>query len=209
MHINQTSTKSLLGSDSRTGATSARALRVFAGVAVVGMLQACQPAPMKITENFDVPYGRYHTLIKHNVLSKGELLCKVHVEKNNLGDAWVPAVVLAAAEDDKEDYSMFLSSSPTKPVGDTRLFSVRTHLDDKPIVRSTFFEAQDTKGDFSLRLAWHEDGSITYQVGTAASKSDEQLLEKPGFQTRHVSVHTSGVTGSTSCELKGAKPETK
>lgn len=209
MHIDQTAMKSLLGSDSRAGAISGGALRVFAGLALVGMLQACQPAPMKITENFDVPYGRYHTLIKHNVLSKGELLCQVHVEKNNLGDAWVPAVVLAAAEDDKEDYSMFLTSSPTKPVGDTRLFSVRTHLDDKPIVRSTFFEAQDTKGDFSLRLAWHEDGSITYQVATAAIKSEEQLLQKPGFQTRHVSLHTSGVTGSTTCELTGAKTESR
>jgi hypothetical protein len=173
------------------------------------MLQACQPPPVKIVKSFDVPYGQFQTLIRQNVLSKGELLCKVHVAKNNLGDAWVPAVVLAAAEDDKEDYSMFLTSSPTKPVGDTRLFSVRTHLNDKPILNSTFFDAQDTNGDFSLRLAWHEDGSITYQVATETRKSEEQLIQKPGFQTRHVSVHTSGVAGSTTCELAGAKTATR
>ncbi|MBC3952154.1 hypothetical protein [Pseudomonas folii] len=190
-----------------TAKKSGLAVKVLIGLTPVWMLQACQPVPLKISQSFDVPYGQYHTLVRHNVLSKGELFCQVHVEKNNLGDAWVPSVVLAAAEDDKEDYSMFLTSSPTKPVGDTRLFSVRTHLNDKPIVRSTFFKALDTNGDFSLRLAWHEDGSITYQVATANSKSEEQMLETPGFQTRHVSVHTSGVTGSTNCELKGATSE--
>lgn len=208
MHFDRTALNRFT-SNAQYAQKSGLAIKVLIGLPAVWMLQACQPAPLKIAGSFDVPYGQYHTLVRHNVLSKGELLCQVHVEKNNLGDAWVPSVVLAAAEDDKEDYSMFLTSSPTKPVGDTRLFTVRTHLDDKPIVRSMFFKALDTNGDFSLRLAWHEDGSLTYQVATANSKSEEQLLEKPGFQTRHVSVHASGVTGSTNCELKGVKPETK
>lgn len=209
MHIDETAMKPLFGSHFRYGATSGKALRVFASIVLVGMLQACQPPPVKVVKNFDVPYGLFQTLIRQNVLPKGELLCKVHVAKNNLGDAWVPAVVLAAAEDDEEDYSLFLTSSPTKPVSDTRLFTLRTHVEDKPVLDSTIYEARDTNGDFSLRLAWHEDGSITYQVATESSKSEEQLLQKPGFQTRHVSLHTSGVTGTTTCELTGAKTDAR
>lgn len=55
-----------------------------------------QVAEKKLT--FDVPYGQYETLLRHNVKGEGQLTCKVVTDQQNRGEKWVPTVILAAAE---------------------------------------------------------------------------------------------------------------
>lgn len=148
-----------------------------------------------------MPYGHYETAVRHDVSSKGQLTCKVMTAKQNLGENWVPSVILAAAEDPAEDDTLFLSSySPVDT--DQRIFNLRTFNKAKPVIDTPFHRTLDHNGVYTLRLTWQADGAIGYQIGNGGVWEEKKLVDKPGFAVRHVSVHALGMMGSAACELR-------
>ncbi|WP_337058481.1 hypothetical protein [Pseudomonas sp. USHLN015] len=148
---------------------------------------------------FDVPYGNYGTYFQQDVGQEGRLSCDVKIDEHRSGEKWSPGVILAAAEDEVEDNTLFLDSAPAGE--GQRNFSVRTFNAAKPVVSSNILTTADHKGAYTLRLAWHSDGSISYQVASGDVWSKEMKIEQPGFAVRHVSVHATGVEGTATCEL--------
>ena len=74
--------------------------------AVVGLSAFLLVADVQAAEynfSFDVPYGQYERQFKMKTPGDGTLNCTVFIEKEYRGEKWVPAVILAAAEDDAED----------------------------------------------------------------------------------------------------------
>ncbi|WLH66818.1 hypothetical protein [Pseudomonas sp. FP2309] len=166
----------------------------------LALLCACSPATEQ-TLTFDVPYGHYETVLRKNVTGKGQLTCKVTTDNQNRGEKWVPSVILAAAEDQAEDDTLFLSSySP--PGTDQRVFNLRTFNKAKPIIDSPFHKVPDQNGVYRLRLTWQADGAIGYQVASGDTWDEKKIVQAPGFTVRHVSVHASGMKGSAVCELR-------
>jgi len=170
------------------------------GLSALSVLSACSPVTEQ-TLTFDVPYGQYQTVLRKNVTGKGQLTCKVTTDNQNRGEKWVPSVILAAAEDEAEDDTLFLSSySP--PGTDQRLFNLRTFNKAKPIIDTQFNQVPDQNGVYRLRLTWQADGAIGYQVASGDIWDEKKIVEQPGFTVRHVSVHASGMKGSAVCELR-------
>lgn len=169
--------------------------------AVVGLSAFLLVAGVQAAEyyfSFDVPFGQYERQFKMKTPGDGTLSCTVFIEKEYRGEKWVPAVILAAAEDDAEDDTLFLSSS-TEPNGGSRTFHLRTFNQAKPVIDKTLWKAPDEKGVYKMAVSWYANGAIGYQYGIYASWQEKQFVEKPGFSTRHVSVHASGVKGSALC----------
>lgn len=156
------------------------------------------------TIEFDVPYGMFHTYLRQNVGAQGELTCKITTEGENRGEKWAPSVILAAAQDDAEDDTLFLSSK-VQQESQERLFVLRTFNKAKPIISTVFSTLGNQAGAFSLRLSWSADGAIGYQVanGDKGEWSALQQVAKPGFAVRHVSVHVSGMKGRAVCGVQG------
>lgn len=69
-------------------------VKVFQGLIVISALYLPavygQVAEKKLT--FDVPYGQYETLLRHNVKGEGQLTCKVVTDQQDRGERWVPSV---------------------------------------------------------------------------------------------------------------------
>ncbi|WP_455826350.1 hypothetical protein [Pseudomonas graminis] len=178
-------------------------MKVFQGLIVISALYLPavygQVAERKLA--FDVPYGQYETLLRHNVKGEGQLTCKVVTDQQDRGEKWVPTVILAAAEDAAEDDTLFLSSY-APPDTDQRGFNVRTFNKAKPVMSTPFNQTTDHNGVYTLRLTWQADGAIGYQVASGGVWNEKKLVEQPGFSVRHVSVHASGMKGSAVCELR-------
>lgn len=170
-------------------------------LSVVACLPVCIPVAKAI--EFDVPYGMYETYLKQNVGAQGALTCKVTTQGENRGEKWVPSVILAAAQDDAEDDTLFLSSY-VKLESQERLFVLRTFNKAQPIINTVFSTVNNQAGLFSLRLSWAADGAIGYQVanGDKGEWSALQQVAKPGFSVRHVSVHVSGMKGRADCRVQ-------
>lgn len=155
------------------------------------------------TIEFDVPYGHYTTYLKQDVGAQGELTCKVSTSAEKRSVKWVPSLILAAAEDKAEDDTLFLSSF-AQPDSRERVFKLRTFNKAQPVIASEFITTTDEGGIYSLRLTWQADGSIGYQVanGDKGDWSELQMVQKPGFSVRHVSVHVSGMSGRAICQVR-------
>lgn len=161
-------------------------------------LLGCTPNEKEL--QFDVEYGRYQTVLREAVGQQGQLSCKVKIKQNHTGPKWVPSVIIAAAEDDAEDDTLFLSSDPVAG-SDQRRFHLRTFNRAKPIIDAAVLRAPNNDDAFGLRLSWHRDGAISYQVDNGDGWTAAQRVGKPGFSVRHVSVHASGLTGTATCLL--------
>ena len=177
-----------------------KVLQGFIGLSALCLLAGCEQAIEK-TLRFDVPYGYFETAWRQDVTGKGQLTCKVTTDTQDRGEKWVPSVILAAAEDAAEDDTLFLSSY--SPAGtDQRIFNLRTFNKAKPVIDTAIHQTLDQNGVYSLRLTWQEDGAIGYQIENGGQWEEKQLVQKPGFRVRHVSVHASGMKGSAVCELR-------
>ncbi|BCD88106.1 hypothetical protein PSm6_45130 [Pseudomonas solani] len=171
-------------------------------VNLIGLSSLCFSLACSASEHameFDVPYGNYGTFFQQNVGKQGRLSCNVKIDDHRYGEKWSPGVILAAAEDEVEDNTLFLDSAPAGE--GQRSFSVRTFNAAQPVVSSNILTTADHKGAYTLRLAWHGDGSISYQVASGDVWSKEMKIEQPGFAVRHVSAHATGVEGTATCEL--------
>ncbi|WP_323744601.1 hypothetical protein [Pseudomonas sp. UFMG81] len=164
----------------------------------LGLLFGCTPGQ---TLNFDVQYGYYHNFLREYVGDRGQLTCQVVIHENHTGEKWVPSVILAAAQDENEDYTLFLSSSPLPHGSSMRTFNLRTFVDAKPVIDEHFLNRPNNHDRYGLRLAWHADGSISYQVDNGDGWTPKATVQAPGFKVRHVSAHASGVKGVAHCEL--------
>lgn len=166
------------------------------GMAGLGLLLGCTPGQRL---PFDVPYGHYENFLREYVGERGQLTCQVSIEQNHTGDKWVPSVILAAAQDEREDYTLFLSSSPQSNGSDQRTFHLRTFVNATAVISDHFLNAPNRNDQYGLRLAWHADGSISYQVDNGDGWTPKATVQSPGFKVRHVSAHASGVKGVAHC----------
>lgn len=169
-------------------------------IALAGMSITLNCAAQSYPLTFDVEHAYYGTFLKSAVGDEGRLSCAVTIEENRRGEKWVPSVILAAAQDPAEDDTLFLSGYKEAD-SDQTVFDVRTLNAAKPMIGEYFFRAADAQGQYTLNLAWHKDGSITYQVASGEAQSTERIVQSPGFKVRHVSVHASGVKGRALCQL--------
>ncbi|WAT26827.1 hypothetical protein [Pseudomonas sp. GXZC] len=177
-----------------------KVLQRFIGLSALCLLAGCEQVTEK-TLRFDVPYGYFETAWRQDVTGKGQLTCKVTTDTQDRGEKWVPSVILAAAEDAAEDDTLFLSSY--SPAGtDQRIFNLRTFNKAKPVIDTEIHQTLDQNGVYTLRLTWQTDGAIGYQIENGGQWEDKQLVQKPGFRVRHVSVHASGMKGNAVCELR-------
>lgn len=179
-------------------------MKVLHGVvalACVFSLSGCDANEQTI--EFDVPYGQYGTYLRQDVGAQGELTCKVSTSAEKRSVKWMPSVILAAAEDKAEDDTLFLSSY-AQPGNSERSFKVRTFNKAQPVIDSVFIHTTDEGGAYSLRLRWQADGAIGYQVanGDKGDWSEMQMVQKPGFSVRHVSMHVSGMSGRAICQVR-------
>lgn len=162
-----------------------------------GLMLGCSP-DKQLT--FDIEYGFFETFMREPVGAQGQLTCQVRIDENRRGEKWVPSVILAAAEDDKEDSTLFLSSYPVGE-GTQRVFALRTLVDAKPVIREWPLTGPNRNDRYGLRVAWHADGSISYQMDNGEGWSAPATVREPGFKVRHVSAHASGVKGNATCRL--------
>lgn len=177
-----------------------KVLQGFIGLSALCLLAGCEQVTEK-TLRFDVPYGYFETAWRQDVTGKGQLTCKVTTDTQDRGEKWVPSVILAAAEDAAEDDTLFLSSY--SPAGTAqRIFNLRTFNKAKPVIDTEIHQTLDQNGVYTLRLTWQTDGAIGYQIENGGQWEDKQLVQKPGFRVRHVSVHASGMKGNAVCELR-------
>ncbi|KAF1011329.1 MAG: hypothetical protein GAK32_00915 [Pseudomonas fluorescens] len=168
------------------------------------LLAGCSPSSNERILEFDVPYGFYGTYLQQPVGSQGQLTCKVKTHEEHRGEKWTPSVVLAAAEDEAEDDTLFLSTGSASSEGQ-RSFEVRTFNKAKPVISNWFVSVPDDKGAYTLRLSWHADGSIDYQIASDGQWSEALSVQNPGFSVRHVSVHATSMRGTAACELTGGQ----
>lgn len=149
----------------------------------------------------DVRDGYFTAYLREEVEDHGEFSCDITVHENRYGEKSVPSVILTIAQDFAEDHALFLYSTQIKD-SDQRIFGLRTFNSAKPIIDTAFLKTTDHDGKYTLRLAWHTDGSISYQVSSGKIKSEEIVVRQPGFYVRHVSVYASGVKGMAMCGLQ-------
>ncbi|WP_330213723.1 hypothetical protein [Pseudomonas sp. Z18(2022)] len=177
-------------------------MKVFQGViglSLLSLLFGCSTGPVQ-TLKFNVPHGYYGSYLKQKVGNHGQLTCNVTTEKNNLGEEWVSSVILGAGEDDTQDNILFLSSYPLG-TDDQRAFQLRLFNKAQRVTDSLVLTTPDHNGVYSLRLAWADDGSISYQVASGGPWSEKKTVTHPGFSVRQVSMQASGIKGTAVCEL--------